>query len=169
MATRNHPWDIWACTRNQQNHEMLSNESEDLGIAHWLLGAQQIFCEGSPLCDEWRTRTLSAWAGSWTPLRIVRGYIVIGSLFLLFIEFKIELPRADTLRQVATRVRQRNAHLNQLQILYIGTHYLVVIVLYNDKWGVDLQKSPQKGGRLCRGIQYPKSIKLDDQDFIENI
>jgi len=102
-------------------------------------------------------------------LRIVRGYIVIGSLFLLFIEFKIELPRADTLGQVATRVRQRNAHLNQLQILYIGTHYLVVIVLYNDKWGVDLQKSPQKGGRLCRGIQYPKSKKLDDQDFIVNI
>ena len=64
-------------------------------------------------------------------MRIVRGYIVIGSLFLLFIEFKIELPRADTLGQVATRVRQRNAHLNQLQILYIGTHYLVVIVLYN--------------------------------------
>jgi hypothetical protein len=63
-------------------------------------------------------------------LHIVRGYIVIGSLFLLFIEFKIELPRADTLGQVATRVRQRNAHLNQLQILYIGTHYLVVIVLY---------------------------------------
>ncbi len=63
-------------------------------------------------------------------MHIVRGYIVIASLFLLFIEFKIELPRADTLGQVATGVRQRNAHLNQLQILYIGTHYLVVIVLY---------------------------------------
>jgi len=52
---------------------------------------------------------------------------------LPFIEFKIELPGGDRPRKVSIVVREGDSNLNELEIVHVEPHDLIVVILLINK------------------------------------
>ena len=52
---------------------------------------------------------------------------------LPFIEFKIELPGSDRPRKVSIVVREGDSNLNELEIVHVEPHDLIVVILLINK------------------------------------